>query len=312
MQTIKPTREDLENIMYGKTITEGATLFGVSKNTIGKWIKSYNLSHRMIQFKGYPQNLTVRQWQIINGNLLGDGSIHKMGWFSFGQKHTRKEYVQFIHDELLPFSRNLYYKKTKRPKRVDGKISHDHWDGTWLYSCRFQTITWQIFKGLRNKWYPDGIKIVPKDITITPLTCAMWFADDGSNNPKKKSLTIATNSFTKTEVLYLVDLLKELNIKSTAQANNDKHIIAISCRSYFDFVDMIKPHLPLKCLQYKTDTTGASKIRQHWGAGKLSKPIADEIRELYASDLYTQIDLAEKYNVTQVTIGRIINNRIYN
>lgn len=44
---------------------------------------------------------------------------------------------------------------------------------------------------------------------------------------------------------------------------------------------------------------------------KLSFNKTEQIRELWDSGLYTQDDLAKKFNVTQSTISRVINNRTW-
>ena len=47
------------------------------------------------------------------------------------------------------------------------------------------------------------------------------------------------------------------------------------------------------------------------GAGKLSFALAKRMRALYASDQYTQSELAEMFEVTQSMVCRIVNNEAY-
>ena len=59
-----------------------------------------------------------------------------------------------------------------------------------------------------------------------------------------------------------------------------------------------------------------SNLKSNFGSTnvncKLTIIIADEIRELYKSKLYTQAKLAELYKVNQQTIWSIINNKTWN
>jgi DNA-binding XRE family transcriptional regulator len=43
----------------------------------------------------------------------------------------------------------------------------------------------------------------------------------------------------------------------------------------------------------------------------IGKQVAQEVRELYAQDRYTQAELARLFGVSQSTICKIINNYIY-
>ena len=47
------------------------------------------------------------------------------------------------------------------------------------------------------------------------------------------------------------------------------------------------------------------------GAGKLNFTMAKRIRALYASDLHTQNELADMFQVSQSMICRIVNNQAY-
>lgn len=51
------------------------------------------------------------------------------------------------------------------------------------------------------KWYPKGIKVVPRDLRLTPLVLLHWYIGDGSFN---NSISLFTNGFTKKDVLFLI------------------------------------------------------------------------------------------------------------
>lgn len=66
------------------------------------------------------------QIEVINGSLLGDGSIphRKNGThrYTIGQKENRLEYIEFMHNSLAPFSKNIY----KNKKELNNKIFYGY------------------------------------------------------------------------------------------------------------------------------------------------------------------------------------------
>ena len=69
------------------------------------------------------------------------------------------------------------------------------------------------FGKLRDKWYPEGKKIVPDDIELTPECVANWYLGDGSITQNKTTkcfqLRLSTNGFSSDEVIFLSDLLND-------------------------------------------------------------------------------------------------------
>src|SRR5206468_3127331 len=67
-----------------------------------------------------------------------------------------------------------------------------------------------------NKWYPNGKKIVPLELKLTPTTVLHWFMGDGTTsfikNTNRVELTLCTNGFNKIEVIFLKKLLSEINL----------------------------------------------------------------------------------------------------
>lgn len=83
------------------------------------------------------------------------------------------------------------------------------------------------FTKFRKLWYPDGKKIIPKDLDISPLSLAIWFCNDGCLIVTKQStcIKIATNGFSKSDVEFLQRNLKDkydLNIKLCRELNKAK------------------------------------------------------------------------------------------
>jgi len=134
----------------------------------------------------------------MNGALLGDGSIikHKNGlnaYFSYSSKS--EEHVRAVCTELEDYvSPGFYYRYEETyDKRTDKSYSH--------YS--FRTITNPTFTELYNMWYKNNIKIVPKNLILTPLTCLIWYLGDGELSRSSRIagyILLCTDSFTKEDI----------------------------------------------------------------------------------------------------------------
>lgn len=299
--------------MKDHTNQEAADHFGCAVRTIASYLQFCGLTYYDLKYADCPKELSPIQEEVINGTMLGDAHIRKRyGYYRFKQSTKYKEYVEHIAEMLKPFSKPIKIAKTKKPNNIDGKvINMDHWNGEYLEVCYFDTPPMPLFKTLRTKWYPEGKKIVPKDVNLTPRTISYWMSDDGSVKHKTRETTFHTNGFSIEDVDFLINKFKELGFNATKQKRGKGHIIAISARSYFDFMDMIRPYCPAKCMEYKFDTSKTPIARPGWGTDKLNMEKAIEIRKLYDTDQYRMKDLAKMFGVCQTSIARIINNQIY-
>lgn len=310
-------RDDLIELIKFKNIKEIADIFKVSRATVGRWILKCNLSCKKIR---YPIDfLNIYQSDVITGCLLGDGHIHKHDpkthqypMFQFGQKENRKQYVQYVRDVLLPLSHDLILNKDKKVIRIDGKIIHV--DNDFHYSWRFATTHHEIFEKLREKWYPKGVKIVPRDLILNETILSHWYMDDGNNNQFKKEITFSTCSFILEDVEFLKFVLnRDYKFNPTITINNrNQPILHIGAREYFSFVDIVKEYVSkFECFKYKVDTSLVKETKLGYGASKLSMEKAKEIRKLYNTGNYTYEELAKMYGVIGTSIGNVINNKTY-
>lgn len=225
-------------------------------------------------------SLTQRQMNIIAGSLLGDGSISPRKYFIKPQRLICKEYLDWHYEELKPFSARL----TERWKKQ--KINHLEKGNSsfieipkYLWGHAIETHTHACFTELRQKWYPDGIKIIPKDIELTPLTLAIWMCDDGSNHAKHgRNLRLHTNCFTFEDVNFLKEkLFSTFNIESRIKTyRNNQPELYIFSDSYATFMDLVIPHIVWNCFDYKNKKRELIQVQSK----DLSDDIVMEIIEL--------------------------------
>jgi len=99
-----------------------------------------------------------------------------------------------------------------------------------------------------------------KKNTISPISLAYWFMDDGgrlcyNKDYVRKGLVLNTQGFTVDEVKVLSDNLNNgYSFKTWVKENKKKPIIAFSGKEYVQIKDIILPHL-LDSMKYKLPTT---------------------------------------------------------
>lgn len=100
---------------------------------------------------------------------------------------------------------------------------------------------------LRKKWYPDGKKLVPRDLILTPRTLLHWYIGDGGVSSE---LYLHTQSFPLVDVNFLKYLLEhELDIEVRLKERPDKpklYYLTIPIRYFDSFLDYLESDSDLK------------------------------------------------------------------
>jgi transcriptional regulator len=266
--------------------------------------------------------LTKQQMEIIEGSLLGDGCI----WTNFITPNCKFQKMQSQADNegKDKFQYMNWHVKTMGDFACNIKPSEVIVDGKCYKRYTFTTHMHSMWNNIEKRWYRTNlleqrikrIKIVPKDLVLTPLSVCVWHMDDGSSYAKDANITLETQGFTEEETLFLIEKLKDLNIHSTLKWATRKDTlrkprIYIGRKSYFDFIDMIKPYVEWDCFQYKLDTTTYSK-KPHRGEthsrAKLTEKQVIEIIEM-ANRGVSRKETAKKMGVSPVNISMIVSGR---
>lgn len=192
--------------------------------------------------------LTKKQEDIMLGSILGDGCINltkTAGKYHYylQQSDKNQDYIFWFYKELEP----IFISPTKQRKNNKQWYLHSHYLETFAF--------------LRNKFYPNGNKIIPKDIgslLLSPLSLAVWFMDDGTLDYRPNdhcSFSIATHSFSLGDVKCLTDTLKKnfsLDVKVYNNFIRGKRYprIYIGKEGRERFIELISPFI-LPCFYYK-------------------------------------------------------------
>jgi len=194
--------------------------------------------------KNIPNKLTHKQIQIINGLLLGDGHIER-------RKLTQNSILKVersIKDEsyLLDNFKELENICPSKPKyRKKNNI---------VKFVNFYTRSLNLLNSFHDEWYLDKIKILPQNIYahLTPLTCAIWFCDDGFvyRNRNTLGIKLCTHSFSESENECLCKSLNQI-LKSNFIVSKIKHknkyyfILCGANETTIKFINYIKNNIPI-------------------------------------------------------------------
>lgn len=180
----------------------------------------------------------------IIGKLLGDGGITK--------QEGRKPRLKFTHAAKDYEWINYCYKKLKTDIPINPpifkKVIDDRLVNGYSLAYYVQSKTSDTISFLYNKWYQNGVKVIPFSLLNKHFTCeslAWWYMDDGhlkieNNIPKKVILSI--ESFTDNEIFKLIDFMKE-TFKLLFSIDGQNRMILYDQYQIHYFLNLIYPYL---------------------------------------------------------------------
>lgn len=190
--------------------------------------------------------LTAEQQEVLTGLMLGDGSLELA---KAGKNASLRITRARADSSYIDHHINIFY--DLGAKRSDGQVKDKRTKKIYLRSMLHTKVN-PIFTEWHSKWYANGYKSVPRDLELTPLILATWFADDGFIIVKKRTYTakLATHGFSKKEVKFLKKQLKQafdLDFK-IYQDNSGKtshwFLMITNKQNVRNFIQIISPVFP--------------------------------------------------------------------
>lgn len=226
-KNMSSSRMSLNNNFYGKKHTEETK----------KIITSKKLERDLKKIKKIE--LTEKEISILNGILIADGSLTQPTSISsrmtYGCKY--KETLNKITEELNNLTFSNVYEYTSKPHKKTNKC----YTSFFLKSIsNYTLLEW------RNKWYPNGIKIIPNDIKLDIWCCYWWFIGDGFL--RNKCVNLCTDSFTKEDNEMIVNKFKEIGYNTIVSSRNR---IVFKREDSKRFLEWIKKENYLNIYDYK-------------------------------------------------------------
>jgi hypothetical protein len=175
---------------------------------------------------------------IIIGLSLGDLFIRresKNARLFFEQGVVNEDYLLHLYSLFGGYCQSEPKKSDRLPDKRTGKVY-----------TRIQFITYSLpcFNYYHGLFYVDKVKTIPFNIgeLITPIGLAYWAMDDGSKHDY--GFILCTHSYSLSEVLLLIKVLKEkFDLNCTYPKNKkDQHRIYIKADSMDKFRSLVTPH----------------------------------------------------------------------
>lgn len=189
-------------------------------------------------------SLSKKQQSVIIGSLLGDGYVRQLpgrsdAFLEINHSWKAKEYVDWKYSILKNFVISPPIKRNSGSNNREAYrfFTKQHPDITKLY----------------NKFYKNGRKIIPKDITLDSLSLAIWFMDDGSRSGTH-SLYLNTQQFSMPDQRQLLFYLRQLGLKARLNKDKKYYRIRFLNESIQDLNALIRKHV-IPSMQYKLDMT---------------------------------------------------------
>lgn len=191
-----------------------------------------------------PAQLTVEQTDVLRGLMLGDGCLYR-------RKPTHTPYLRvqrMARDRAyLEWQAKLFREFMKRPI-AQGEVFDERTGQTYenvvLVTRRVAVLsTWY------EQWYHGGGKKLPDEVQLSPLTLAVWLADDGtvrpSCSPWRMKLKLSTHGFTWEDTERLAALLcTRLRESFHVQRSEGKPIIVAADTATRAFLKESDPVFP--------------------------------------------------------------------
>lgn len=234
----------------GNSVGMLAKEYGVVSSSILKLLRRNNIDMRaanetrLINHANHTK-ISDSTMEMMDGWMLGDGGVYSRGLqsrFVFFSQY--EEYAMHVKDALDNDGVKCNMYKSKGGYSL-----------TTLCTLQFQE--------LRNRWYPNGVKIIPKDLVLTSNTMKYWFIDDGTSSKRKGTMGLAVCCFTDDDCKMLVSKIKDFIGEENISGNviRVKYFYSKSQSRYYAslyinrkdatfMLDKIGP-CPVKCYEYK-------------------------------------------------------------
>lgn len=178
---------------------------------------------------------------VVDGLLLGDGFIEtttngRTGRLVIGQSGHRMPWIADLHSQLSDFgvASSLSTLSTCNVT-IKGKVC--------VRSERMvlKTHTYPLLGDQQRRWYQGRVKVIPKDVTLSPQSIALWYFGDGCVGGNGYRAYFCTDGFSRDDVSWLVCALRSTYNWAPTQTRKNR-ILLLKSRDRKSLKDMIEPY----------------------------------------------------------------------
>lgn len=248
----------LRAYLDGATETKIARALGVGRTTVHRRLVSSG-----VELRGAAEARALtchrdlplgRLRAVVDGLLLGDGYCEDYGRsesrLAVEQRAAKRDWL----DGLVPlfaaagFDSGVQKRKTHRPTLIDGVLATGGPVVLWRTG---KYVTWS---RERDRWYPNGKKIVPADVDLSDVSLAHWYWGDGVTEGRGNSMGFCTEGFSSQDIDLLVHRLHELYgwKVCTFRRRNGRRLQINRLDDRVALLRKIRPNCPMS-FRYKID-----------------------------------------------------------
>lgn len=209
-----------------------------SGNTVRSYFGSLNNAY---DNAGIPrnENITIKlsdtQTSVIEGELLGDGSISKEYNSTFKVTDKHYKYCNWIR-EIFPdtmFTENSIHEKEEQS------------DNTYTVQSRYLVN----LNSYRNSWYKEGNKCLPDSFKLDSIKLLHWYLGDGYLNGGSPCLSGTWLSVDSAKRLK-ESIESKAKVQCTLSAHSERRVIRVKLKDKANFFSYIG-RCPIQCYKYK-------------------------------------------------------------
>ena len=181
-------------------------------------------------------SLSEKERAVIVGSLLGDGAMRckTNALLEVNHSMAQRDYVDWKYQILHRLVSTPPKSRQGNGKRI---------------AYRFTTRSIPELTVMYQWFYRDGQKRVPSDLSLSPLSLAVWVMDDGSKS--HRAMYLNTQQFSMDEQKLLMDkLAQEFGIRSSTNRDKQYTRIRIAVESVQTLYEIVKLEL-LPMFRYK-------------------------------------------------------------
>ena len=155
-----------------------------------------------------PKQLTTLQEEVLIGSMLGDGSLELAKTSTYPRLKIDR---QITDKDYLLWEHSIFENLCSKYGIMERRYYDKRYDKTY-YHIIMRTRAVPAFLPYYEQWYPEGKKIVPENLKLTPMILAVLLADDGCivrNGKRSLTLKISVEGFGKAGAGLISRLLSE-------------------------------------------------------------------------------------------------------
>ena len=257
------TKEFLEKeyLQNKKGIVNLSRELNIDRTVVSRYLKINKIPRRsskdqfQINFPPKRFKLTPSIVSFIEGLLLGDASIPKRKdgispWaLTQGCKHA--DYLEYIKERFN-------FMGVKSSPILSRWIKDERCKEKGHFQSFFQTNRYKDFESFRERWYPFGKKVIPKDLIISKDFLMQAYLSDGNFY---REICFCLDCFSKQNLLFLKKLIdKELNINSKVRKSGKGFHLVINKSEAHKFFKYVGDS-PVECYKYKWKDNETKEVK---------------------------------------------------